>query len=223
VMIVGQDSTYGVTYKWNSQGTDADLVLEGLEETIADANPLESRMWRYPSTGECWSCHRSENRVLGFRAQQLNFSVGGVDQLAGLAAAGVLNAASLAGAPAAMVAPSDTTATIAERASAYMASNCAPCHHDGASYLGGGQTWNAAHGVADVDRRLINAQHHNAPMASGLGLPFAPLVAPGNADGSLLFARMQTVDEDLRMPPLGRAKVDPLGVSIMREWITALP
>ena len=225
VLVVGTDTTYGVTYRWNQQGTDADLLLEPADETIVDATPAETLTWHYPSAGECWSCHRAENRVLGFRGEQLNFPVvqGGPGQLQALATAGVFSQGSIASAPAPMADPADGAELIEARASAYLAANCSSCHHPGASYLGGGDTWNALPSVLPNSRGLVNKLHSNYPMASGLGMPDSPLVAPGNPGNSILLARMKSVDGDLRMPALGRTRVDPVGVAVIQAWIQQLP
>ena len=224
VMVVGTDTTYGVTYRWNAAGTDADLVLEAAEEAIADAVPAEARTWHYPSQGECWTCHRAENRILAFRGEQMNFNLpDGTNQLTWLASQNVFDGASIASSPAPIADPSDAAETIDARAGAYLAANCSPCHHPGASYLGGGDTWNALPGVPAASRGLVNKPHHNFPMATALGLTNAPLVAPGNPGGSILMQRMKATDQDTRMPPLLRTKVDPLGVSVIDAWITAGP
>jgi glucose/arabinose dehydrogenase len=223
-LVVGTDTTYGVTYRWNPQGTDADLLIQPVDENIADADPTLARAWHFPSFGECWSCHRAENRVLGFRGEQLHFALpGGDDQLSVMVAKNVLDAASAALAPAPLASPSDTTATILDRANAYIAANCSPCHHPGASYLGDGETWNAQPGVATADRGLVNAPNHNPAMATGLGLPGAPLIVPGDPMGSILWGRINATDPDLRMPPIQRTQVDPTGVSVISAWISAGP
>ena len=87
--------------------------------------------------------------------------------------------------------------------------------------MGGGNTWNAMPGVPAASRGLIGVANNNAPMAAAFGLAGAPLIAPGNPNGSILLRRMQTSDEDLRMPPLARTRLDPLGESVVRDWITA--
>jgi len=225
VMVVGNDTIYGLTYRFNPKGFDADLVLETIEEQIDDTtNPDESRLWHFPSTGECWSCHRAENRVLGFRGEQMNFATvaGGQNQLAAFAAKGLLDAASVTTAPAAIASPTDTSASAEARATAYLAANCSGCHHPGASFLGGGDTWNAMPGVAAQDRGLINKPNNNPPMATKLGIPNAPLIAPGNPAGSILRQRLNSADQDTRMPPLLRSKVDPVAISVIDAWITSL-
>ncbi|MBK7859452.1 MAG: PQQ-dependent sugar dehydrogenase [Archangiaceae bacterium] len=223
VLVVGNQDTYGVTYRWNHDGTDADLLLEAADEQIDDLVPAESRTWHFPSSGECWSCHREENRVLGFRSYQLNYeATAGTNQLAALATLGMLDPTSVAHAPAPLASPTDTTATAEARASAYFAANCAHCHHPGAAYLGG-VSWNANPGVAPADRGLLNEYHHNSPMAVGLGLPFGVLVKPGDPMASLLRRRIASVDPDLRMPPVGRTKVDPVALEVIDAWISSLP
>lgn len=208
VMVTGTDTTYGVTYRWNAEGTDADLVLDASEEDIGDADPSKARTWHFPSSGECWSCHKTENRLLGFRGEQL-FT------LPPLAAPPP--------APAAIASPSDANATLEARATAYLAANCSHCHHPGASYLGEGDTWNARPGVPLAERGLVGAPEHNDPMAEALGLPNGVLIAPGNAAASLLLQRMKTTDPDLRMPPILRTIADPVGTKVVEDWINAMP
>lgn len=224
VLVVGDETTYGLTYRWDAEGTDAELLHESVDEVIEDAASGEPLTWSYPSFGQCWSCHRAENRVLGFTARQIRRATEtGESQLSALAARGVLSEGDVAAWPPALAAPSDAAASLEERATAYLAANCSGCHHAGASYLGGGETWNASPGVALADRGLVGAPHHNYPTANALGLGAAPLVAPGDPDGSFLLARMKSTDPDLRMPPLGRSVVDPEGVLLVERWIRSLP
>lgn len=225
VLVIGTESTYGVTYRWNAAGTDADLVIEAAEERIADTDPKEDRTWHFPSFGECWSCHRAENRVLGFRGEQLNFTTdGGTNQLSELASGGVFDTTSIASAPAPLASPSDPSASVEARATAVLAANCWSCHHPGASYLGGEETWNAAPGVLLENRGLVNKPHHNRPVAEALGIPNAPLISPGNPANSVLLQRMKhTADPDLRMPPVLRSRVDAIGVAAVEAWIHSIP
>lgn len=217
VMVVGSDTTYGLTYRWNAQGTDAELLYGGSDEEIVDDATGQTRHWHIPSSGQCWSCHRTENRILGFTGRQLAIDTS--EQVEWLAERGVFVPASLATLPARLVRPADTTASLDERASAYLAANCSSCHHPGASFLGGEDTWNALPGVSFWNRGLAGMPHHNPPMAERFGLKDAPLVDPGNPEGSILMARIKSTDPDLRMPPLGRNMVDDDGARLIEEWI----
>lgn len=217
VLVVGNETTYGVTYRWNAQGTDADLVLEDADETIRDANTGQTRNWHFPSFGQCWSCHRSDARVLGFTGRQL-----GTQQLQAFATKGYVDAAAISKIPPALTRPSDTSASLEARATAYLAANCSGCHHEGASYLGGGQTWRAEPDVPLGERGLVGAPHHNDPMATGLGIPNAPLIDPGKPENSVLLGRIKTNNPDLRMPPLARNVVDQEGAALIEQWIRSL-
>jgi hypothetical protein len=222
IMVVGQDTTYGLTYVWNSLGTDADLLGEAIHENIGDVVPEKARSWHFPSFGECWSCHREANRILGFRGEQLNFTLpGGDNQITSLTAKGIFGAQAAGAAPAPLADPSDVNASIEARASAYLAANCSSCHRPGYSFLGG-TTWNAMPGVLPANRGLVGAVHHNAPMATALGLPNSPLITKGNPNASVLIGRIRSTDRDLSMPPLGRTQVDPVGNAVLTAWVQSL-
>jgi uncharacterized repeat protein (TIGR03806 family) len=216
VLVHGTDTAYGVSYRWNAQGTDAELVAEPTDDVIQDTASGKTRTWHSPSFGECWACHRSENRVLGFTGRQIDLSK------SKLVERGVLDPGVIAKLPPPLARPSDPAATLEARATAYLAANCSSCHHAGASFLGGGETWNASPNVPLASRGLVNTPHHNYPMARALGLVTAPLIAPGNPDRSLLLARIKSTDPDLRMPPLGRSLVDPDGAALIEQWIRSL-
>lgn len=224
VLVVGEKTTYGLTYKWNADGTDGDLVTEPTEEAIEDTATGQTRSWHFPaSTGECWSCHRSENRILGFTPRQLNLvRADGKKQLEALAAVGVFDASKISTFPDGLTKPSDTTATLEARALAYLAANCSGCHHDGNSFTGGAPTWRAEPGVALNARGLIGAPNNNDPMAKALGLPGAPLIDPGNPANSILLGRIKSTDERTRMPPLARNMVDPDGAALIEAWIASM-
>ncbi len=223
VLVVGEKDIYGLSYKWNPEGTDADLVTEGQTEMIDDLNPLEKREWHYPSFGECWSCHRAQNRIIAFTDRQLNYALqNGQNQLQAMALAGAFDQSTMQHARTPLADPADTSASIEDRASAYLAANCSGCHNPGSAFLGGG-TWNALPGVAPQDRKLLNVRHNNMPMAQSFGLWNAPLVKPGDPMFSILRARLNSTDPDLMMPPVGRRKVDTVGVAVIDEWIRSLP
>jgi glucose/arabinose dehydrogenase len=225
VMLVGRDTTYGYTFRWNAAGTDATIVTDGEDETLTDAKTGATRRWHYPSFGECWSCHRNgwddlagtkrndRYRILGFTAPQL-----APEQRTQLVTRGVLDA-DLAQLPAALPQPSDPSKPLEERAIAYLAANCSPCHHENASYTGGGQTWLASPGAGDLAARGLDRTANNYPMTVRLGIPGGKLVARGNPGGSVLLGRIRSNDPDLRMPPLARNVVDTAGAALIEQWI----
>jgi len=48
-------------------------------------------------------------------------------------------------------------------------------------------------------------------------------IVPGTPDESILLHRMLSTEADVAMPELGRALVHIEGVSLIRDWIAALP
>jgi uncharacterized repeat protein (TIGR03806 family) len=219
IMVVGEDETYGLSYKWNDAGTDADLVTEPMYDGFEDEAAGLSRTWHFPSAGQCWNCHRAENRLLGFVAPQLNKKVGdGTDQIAAFVQKNVFDSSVTT--DVALVPPFDASASLDLRATSYIAANCSSCHHPRDEFVG---YWDARFGVPLADRMLVNMPNHDSPMAARLGLPGALLVVPGNPKASLLLARIKSNDPDLRMPPLGRNLVDADAAALIEQWIAAMP
>jgi len=79
LMLREQNEWVGYTYRWNEQGTDAELVgADGtdVEFEVSDASmPQGTRVqkWHYPSRAECMVCHsRAANYTLGLQTSQLN-------------------------------------------------------------------------------------------------------------------------------------------------------
>lgn len=238
VMVVGSDTTYGYTFRWNTAGTDAVLVSEPADEKLVDTATGNTQNWHYPSFGQCWECHRNgwedldntkrndKYRVLGFTAAQLGVTIDDAgqqrDQRAVLAGKGVFDEADIAKMPPSLPKPSDTSKSLEERAYAYLAANCSPCHHEYGSYTGGGQTWIATYGAGDLSARHLDQSANNYPMTVRLGIPNGKLIAPGDPAKSVLLARIKSNDPDLRMPPIARNVVDEAGAALIEEWIGSL-
>ena len=70
---------YGLTYRWNTLGTDAELVppsgsVELLK--VSEGGVTRDQKWYYPGWQQCAICHNeSAGRVLGFNTHQLNRTV----------------------------------------------------------------------------------------------------------------------------------------------------
>ncbi|MBU2870086.1 starch-binding protein [Colwellia sp. E2M01] len=124
-------------YRWNPQGTDADLVNEAFNETVAQYyNGATTNVNRQVRSGaECTSCHlgTGSKEPLAITTAQLNRDLNyqGVvsnqvdlfNQL-GLFTNTIAGANSLTAYPD----PEDTSADIDNRARAYLSTNCAHCH-----------------------------------------------------------------------------------------------
>jgi uncharacterized repeat protein (TIGR03806 family) len=207
----------GYTYEWNAQGTDATRVIDGKTVNI------DGQSWVLPSEAQCLACHTAAaGRSLGLEIAQLNGNL--LYPQTGRTANQVvtLNAVQMfdppeSRAPSAMPAlpdPYGGSGSLAERARAYLHTNCAQCHRPG----GGTPT--------NLDLRYTTALGgtnacNATPQAGDFGIANARIIAVGDASRSVLLARMDRRDA-LAMPPLASKVVDTAGVSLVRNWITSL-
>ncbi|MFM7929290.1 MAG: hypothetical protein ACKO9Q_16410, partial [Pirellula sp.] len=79
LMLREQNEWVGYSYRWNQQGTDAELVdasgqdvdYQILDESVSGGTRIQK--WHYPSRAECMVCHsRAANYTLGLQTSQLN-------------------------------------------------------------------------------------------------------------------------------------------------------
>ena len=210
----------GATYRWNDAGTDADL-LSG-----AVTAPIGGQTWYFPSRADCLACHtRAAGQVLGLSTSQLNRTndlfadgaAGGVvEQIDALRQRGYfVTAPAQAAALPRFPAPSDTGASVATRARAYLAANCAHCHSPGG----------LANATIDLRARTelrATAACDVPPQQGDLGVAGARIIAPGEPQRSTLYLRMATTDPTTRMPNLATRLVDPEGTELVRRWIAEL-
>lgn len=207
----------GYTYEWNAQRTDATLVQGGKSATIG----LQS--WIFPSGNDCLTCHTAAaGASLGLEAAQLNrdFTYASTGRTANQLRTldGIMLFTTPLGDPAlqpAMPNPFDTSAPLAQRARAYLHTNCAQCHRSG------GPT------PSSMDLRystLLSSMNACGalPQSGDLGLgATALIIAPGSAADSVLVARMNRRDASA-MPPLASGMVDTAGVQLLQQWIASL-
>lgn len=207
----------GYSYEWNAQQNDATLVQGGKTVTLGGQD------WVFPSGNECLTCHTAAaGYSLGLEVAQLNrdftyASTGRTaNELRTLDRVGLFTTP--LGDPATqatLAAPTDTAAPLADRARAYLHTNCAQCHR--------------ANGPTPVSMDLefdVNLDNTNAcdalPQAGDLGLGAAArIIAPGDPSSSVLLARMQRRDAS-GMPPLVSQLVDSAGVALIDAWIASL-
>jgi len=207
----------GYTYEWNAQGTDATRVVDG------KSVPIGNQSWMIPSEAQCLACHTAAaGRSLGLETAQLNGSLlypqtgRTANQIVTLNAIGMFSPP-VTTAPSALAAlpdPSGNAGTLAERARAYLHTNCSQCHRPN----GGTPT--------DLDLRYttplsgMNACDRT-PQAGTVGLTDARIIAPGAAGRSVLVARANRRDT-LAMPPLASTQVDAAGVDLLTRWVNSL-
>jgi uncharacterized repeat protein (TIGR03806 family) len=213
------DGTWGgFTYEWNTQQTDATLVEGGAVRDIGNG-----QNWIFPSETQCLDCHTdAARRALGLETAQLNrtfaYTQAGrtANELATLSHIGLLSPPiSDSTTQPVMTDPLDTTASLTNRARAYLHTNCSQCHRPG------GPTPS----TMDLrDTTALNATNacNVAPTAGDLGIGAnARLIAPGSAANSIVVNRAGRRDSN-GMPPLGSNRVDTDGVALLTQWINSL-
>jgi uncharacterized repeat protein (TIGR03806 family) len=217
---------YGVTYRWNTGQTNADVVTAAQTEdiTITTASGgTRVQQWYYPSPADCLQCHNSNAaHVLGVNTRQLNgtyaYPGSGVsdNQLRSWSVVGLFNNApaenSLAGL-AKLSAVSDSSASLEQRARSYLDGNCSYCHRPG----GAPATFDARYHTAFASQGLINGNVNNA-----LGITGAKVVVPRDTAKSILYQRIHTVEPTRKMPALGRNIIDDEGTAMIAQWIGAM-
>jgi uncharacterized repeat protein (TIGR03806 family) len=213
------DGTWsGYTYEWNAQQTAATRLEGGAVRTLAN-----NQQWIFPSEAECLQCHTTAaGRTLGLETAQLNrpflYPATGrtANQLTTHTTIQTLSPplSGPASAQPTMPDPTDTSASLANRARAYLHTNCSQCHRPGS-------------GIAQIDLRYTTALNATnicnvAPQSGDIGLgSSARLLVPGNATLSIIPARMNRRDANA-MPPLGSNLVDTAGVAVVTQWINSL-
>ncbi len=221
-LVLGDDGNwYGVTYRWRNDQSDADLLFTREAETFDIGGEIYE--WRFPSRADCMRCHTgSMGRVLGLRTRQLNgdqfYPTTGrtANQLLTLNRLGFLTPSIDESAIPNLltsVAIDDEQASGELRARSYLDSNCAHCH-------------NPAEEIRNFDLRLSTPLNLsgviNAPVQNNFGITGAREIVPGDPARSMLWVRQNTTVEAMKMPPLGRHRIDTEAVSVLHDWIQSL-
>jgi uncharacterized repeat protein (TIGR03806 family) len=217
-------TVYGLTYKWRTNNSDADLLTDSLSENIVITTPSGTRTqtWFYPSPQDCLSCHTpNAGHVLGVKTRQLNGdftypSTGITDnQLRALNHVGlftpVLNETNIPNYTK-LVKVTDTNATLETRVRSYLDANCAQCHRPG----GVQGNWDGRFDTPLASQNIING-----PVFNSLGVTNAREVAPGSLSRSIMYLRVNT-NTALKMPPLARNVVDTNAVTALAAWINSI-
>ncbi len=225
-IIAADGMMYGLTYKWNDEGTDATLLDDGLKESIAVRTPdgIEIRSWEYPDRLDCLACHqRVSGQILGPNTRQLNGDMyydatdRTANQLATWNHLGLfttqLDEKEFPGyLTSAYRDRADTT--LEHRALSYLDSNCAYCHRPGGTF------------TAQFDARLAvplaNSGIINGFALNNLGILGSAVVVPGDTSRSLIYQRMKSLENQVAMPPVAKGRVDSLGLALIGEWIVSL-
>jgi putative heme-binding domain-containing protein len=208
------------TYQWNEAQTDATLVDPNgagrLFEVIdADApNGIRKQTWRYTGRAECQRCHNSwSGPPLAFNPAQLNkdheYAGTSASQLDTYAHIQLIETPIPSEGRTALCSPHDQSASIENRARAWLHTNCAHCHRMHA----GGSVLSHMHADLPLDAR---------PSQGTFGIHGARVITPGDPFRSVLFYRVAKLGSG-RMPRIGSTEVDRAGVALIHDWLNQLP
>jgi len=211
----------GYSYEWNDTQTDASLVLNGKTKDINGQNYI------YPSSSQCMFCHTDiAGSVLGPEVRQMNRSFtypgSGVtaNQLTTLDHIGIFsNALNDVETLPVLTTPGDVSASLRDRARAYLYSNCSHCHRQGGP-TNVSLDFNIS--TADADMGVCNI----SPTYNIAGATY--IVSPGNANDSSLYHRVRCREGvngcsiDDQMPPLGSTVEDVSGSKLLADYIFSL-
>ncbi len=216
--VVDRDkNAYGITYKWNEEGTEAYLI--GDSEEVSDTVEYAFResttgIWNYPTRTQCLRCH-NENAgfVLGVKTSQMNRTssdgaIAGMNQIEAFESMGMFRN-DVTGEMPKLASLSDTDVAIETRIRSYLDANCSHCHSgDGLS--------------SNFDARFTTPIHQqqmiNAGAISFNSDPGNAIVKPGNPEASELWIRDATLDGS-KMPPIAKNTLDQEYLDLLRTWI----
>jgi uncharacterized repeat protein (TIGR03806 family) len=214
------------TYQWNAEQSDATLVnADGAEQTfdIVDSRAAGGRRrqtWQFSGRAECQRCHnRWSGPALAFNTPQLardhNYGSMTASQLHTFAHIGLIEKPIEEEKDSKLVNPHDVSATLNDRARAYLHANCAHCHRLHA----GGAVLSHMHFDLALDKtNMIEAR----PTQGTFGIHAAQVIAPGDPFRSVLLYRTAKLGSG-RMPRLGSTEVDRAGVALLHDWLKQLP
>lgn len=211
-------------YIWNDEQTEATLNMSGSFKNIDFVNDNGNRLninYRIPSETECLTCHKKNDQPIpiGIKPQNLNWNLNygsqSKNQLQKWIEMGYLKN-TIPSNINTTVDYNDTSQPLELRVRSYVDINCAHCHQEGSHCdyrpirLAFNETANPANlGVCIPPQEDINADLTN-------------IITPSNSARSVMFYRINTTDESIRMPILGRTIIHTEGVSLLEEWINSL-
>ena len=218
-----EEEAYGLTYKWNEEGTEAFLLTEGETQSFTVRNESgqeETQTWLYPDRQQCMTCH-NENAgyVLGVRTRQMNGAMFYPSTQIEAQQLDTWDFLGIFGRSLPTLAHLEKNDPLAQaqnslefRVKSYLDANCSYCHQPG----GVSGAFDVRGSTPLYEQNLIHATviSNNSP-------PGARILIPGNHESSHLWVR-STTEGNNAMPPIGRDILDDPYISQLTEWITEL-
>lgn len=224
-------------YVWNAAQTEAYYDISGSNTPITwidENNVQRDVIYRIPSEEQCIVCHKKRvtiNNVeqtifvpIGIKPQNLNFgytySTTARNQLSKWVEQGyLLNNFSFPTVANSTINYEDTSKPIELRARSYVDINCSHCHQDNrhCDYRPMRFAFSeTANNLTNMGVCVDTQDMQDFPAALG------KIVTPANINRSMMYYRINTTDEAIRMPLHGRTLIHEEGVLLMQQWINSL-
>ena len=219
LLVKNATGSYGVSYRWNEQQTEAQLVGDAGDafdiEVIENGLP-RTQHYTIPSRAQCLACHTPQaGHALSFNTRQLNrdATIHGHsgNQIDLLRLAGYFtNTPPSPNILPRHVRPDETAFSLEARARSYLAVNCASCHSTAGS-------WDAR-----AERTLVQTGLLHGLAAQSGSDPLNRLIVPGDTAHSIVLSHVAVTNGFTRMPPIGSTELDQTGINLLTNWITQL-
>ena len=202
----------GYSYEWNDSQTEATLLTAGKTKDVGDF------IHTYPSQSDCGECHtNAANFSAGIELAQLNKvnNTLNANQIDYLHSANYLADVVSSTSSNTLYNLTDENATLEQKARSYLHTNCSTCHRPGVT--------NRAHIDLRYTTTLADTNACDVtPELNSVGDSNSKIIAPGNADNSILLTRMISTETNIAMPPLAKLKEDQQATALIRQWINSL-
>lgn len=225
LMIKKSDGWIFANYIWNDEQTEAVYNMDGSYKEIewVQNGVNKSTNYRIPNGHECFMCHyvNNENAPIGPKPQNINFPInfadGSKNQIQKLQEFGYLNS----GTPtnvASIIDYNDTSKSLDMRARSYLEINCAHCHRDG----GYSEFYPVRlNFTTEADYTALGFCVEPNININGMipGAQADHIFYPGDHTKSVVYYRMNTLHENIKMPMIGRTMVHDEAVTLINNWV----
>lgn len=223
VMIFKNGEWIFAEYQWNEEQTEAFLITEGAfkDITFTHNGQVISTTYRLPHNTECFICHKSDSKSkpIAPKPQNLNFTYNYADgpknQLTKLIEFGYLEN-NLPPNISSTIDYRDTTKSLEMRVRSYLDINCGHCHI----------------ALGDCDYRTnLRLSFHETANIQKMGVCVTPdeeipgqtkVIFPGRPERSVMYFRMNSIQQNEMMPKVGRTIVHQEGLQLLEQYINTL-
>lgn len=196
----------GYSYRWNDQGTDAELVAENGEEFTVQKQP-----WRIHGRAECARCHNNwSGFALGFQPDQLTT----IDGKKPSDSPALFDGPFLDRLKNHLVSSHDDKADLEIRARSWLHANCAHCHR---RHGGGSVPLMVNFDLPTAETAMVGEK----PVRGDFGIENAAVIYPRAPQRSMLLHRIARTGSG-HMPMIGSREPDPHGEKLIARWIHGL-